>query len=165
MSDKTFTQQMTETCRHFTGLHRTHCSAAIEYKSLDRKKFRDLPCIFHDYKHKCKKWAVRTTEDIEEIERSIRDSLEAMASFQNRKTDQCIVCGQPITAMEQVRRCVYAKPCGCRLWQGAIPDAWKDSTPTPNNNNVRCFCCNTTFNHPDPDGTASIQCPSCGRIT
>ena len=30
----------------------------------------------------------------------------------------CPRCDQPIQQERQIGRCVYAVPCGCRLWQG-----------------------------------------------
>lgn len=116
-----------ETCRHFTGLNKLHCREGIKYQNTDWE-FANPPCIYFDQHDKCEKWESLTPEEVAETQRRVRESIEAMASLRNRETDKCIVCGQPITAMEQVRRCVYAVPCGCRLWQGSIPEAWESTS-------------------------------------
>ena len=54
------------------------------------------------------------------------EAMEKMANLMQRKTDQCVHCGQPVQRLKKVGRSVYAYPCGCRLWQGTVPDAWKD---------------------------------------
>lgn len=59
-------------------------------------------------------------DDVEIIE-----FLEKLAAFNTRKTDLCIHCGKQVIALEQIGRCTYARPCGCRLWQGKIPEAWR----------------------------------------
>lgn len=43
-----------------------------------------------------------------------------------RKTEACPYCHREVKSMEKIGRCVYAHPCGCRLWQGTVPEAWKD---------------------------------------
>lgn len=60
-----------------------------------------------------------------ETEKMISDFLEGMANLMQKKTDRCIRCGNQVKALEKIGRCVYARPCGCRLWQGKVPDAWR----------------------------------------
>lgn len=41
-----------------------------------------------------------------------------MADLEARR---CVVCGEPVESYDQVRRCVYADPCGHRQYQGRAP--------------------------------------------
>ncbi len=45
--------------------------------------------------------------------------------FNDRKVTTCYFCGREVQSLRQVGRSVYANPCGCRLWAGGIPEAWK----------------------------------------
>ena len=52
--------------------------------------------------------------------------LAVIAAFKEMaagRYDRCIRCGDKLTALQQVGRCVYGS-CGCRQYQGRIP---KDS--------------------------------------
>lgn len=60
-----------------------------------------------------------------EEEKFVADALTKMAHLMQRKTELCCHCGAQVKAMEQIGRSVYARPCGCRLWQGKVPDVWK----------------------------------------
>lgn len=51
--------------------------------------------------------------------------MTQMAELMQRKTDKCFRCQQTIVSLEKVGRSVYARPCGCRLYQGVVPDAWR----------------------------------------
>lgn len=63
----------------------------------------------------------------EEDKKMISEFMTNMADLMQKKTDKCIRCRTQIKALEKVGRSVYARPCGCRLWQGTVPDAWKAS--------------------------------------
>ncbi len=60
-----------------------------------------------------------------EIARAAVEALTRMANLMSRESDVCMHCGQPVTKLVQVGRCVHAEPCGCRLWQGTVPEAWR----------------------------------------
>lgn len=62
-------------------------------------------------------------DDIYDIARQM---LTNMANVMSKKSDTCYVCGGKINTLEQIGKCVYAFPCGCRLWQGSVPDAWNE---------------------------------------
>lgn len=32
-----------------------------------------------------------------------------------------------VETLGQVGRCIYARPCGCRIMQGRVPEVWKES--------------------------------------
>lgn len=61
----------------------------------------------------------------EDEEKRLADFLQRMTDFTFRKTEDCIHCGKHVSRLQKVGRCVYASPCGCRLWQGNIPAAWR----------------------------------------
>jgi len=61
----------------------------------------------------------------EEHEKMIVEFMTDMSNLMQRKTDKCIRCRTQIKELEKIGRSVYARPCGCRLWQGTVPDAWK----------------------------------------
>lgn len=61
-----------------------------------------------------------------EDEQRIALLIENLTKLDAGESDQCPHCGKKIEAMQEVGRCVYLMPCGCRLWQGQIPPAWKD---------------------------------------
>lgn len=54
-----------------------------------------------------------------------RAFLIGMYELSTRKSEDCLRCGQPLTGIEKPGRSLYGVPCGCRLWQGEIPEAWK----------------------------------------
>jgi hypothetical protein len=58
-------------------------------------------------------------------EAQIATFLEKLVKLTNREIEDCIVCEKHIVTMSKIGRCVYAYPCGCRLWQGVVPEAWK----------------------------------------
>ena len=70
------------------------------------------------------------SEDKEPIDPEIaaiaRKYMLSMMSFENRETEDCPACDQHVDKLDKIGRCVYARPCGCRIWQGNIPAAWKD---------------------------------------
>jgi hypothetical protein len=55
--------------------------------------------------------------------------LDRLSAFAERKTDDCPDCGKKVTQLRKIGRCVYCYPCGCRFWQGDIPDAWRTKKP------------------------------------
>lgn len=65
--------------------------------------------------------------DFEVLMQDIKAHMQHFTAFQKRETDICPNCDKAVTALEQIGRCVYAEPCGCRLWQGTIPEAWLES--------------------------------------
>lgn len=62
---------------------------------------------------------------VEDTEKVVAEFLEKLTKFSSRKSDACPHCGQQVKALEQIGRCVYSRPCGCRIWQGRIPEAWR----------------------------------------
>jgi hypothetical protein len=61
----------------------------------------------------------------EEVEKYLVQAMNKMAALIGRESDECFRCGRTVSALEQIGRSVYARPCGCRLWQGNVPEAWR----------------------------------------
>lgn len=58
-----------------------------------------------------------------DAEREKREIGEAFKQYlRSIQNNVCPHCGSPITNKRQVRRCVYADPCGHRLYQGQLLD-------------------------------------------
>lgn len=115
-------------CRHFTGvIHNKTCNAGIAYDSVRDESDRPYkwPCIHPDASTSCASFMPYTPEELAEQNRLVENFLENMAAFEARETEACIQCGKHVDRLDKVGRCVYARPCNCRLWQGAVPDAWK----------------------------------------
>jgi hypothetical protein len=60
-----------------------------------------------------------------ETAKAVGEAMTRMFELMSHKTDLCFRCGKQVTSMQKIGRCVYARPCGCRLWQGTVPAAWK----------------------------------------
>jgi hypothetical protein len=57
----------------------------------------------------------------EENDRAILEGKLLMEEFARRmENGLCFVCGEKVSAVEQVGRCIYAKPCGHRQGQGKV---------------------------------------------
>ena len=112
-------------CRHYQGAaYHTACKRGILYASF-RDSFVRWPCINAEYAHECTSREDFTAEEIAEEERWINEVVSAFEALVAHKSDICPQCGLQITTMRQVGRCVYGS-CGCRLFQGTVPDAWKE---------------------------------------
>src|SRR2546423_8128344 len=108
-------------CKHFTGIHNDTCKAGIKYNDVKVQDSRPLklPC-FKDQgcTDRCAFATFRTPEEVaaeeEKSTRILRTYLDNMAR------NICPHCYTPIEERMQVGRCVYAQPCGCRLYQGKL---------------------------------------------
>jgi hypothetical protein len=129
MERKTLRQQMERKCKYFTGIMNDTCEVGISYRSVrqDDRTYSEgrLPCTAPVIAHICDQYTPYTDEEIEKRESEVKAMIQGVAAFQLRDTEDCPQCGGHVTRIEQVSRCVYATPCGCRLWQGTVPDAWK----------------------------------------
>lgn len=54
----------------------------------------------------------------------ILETFTRFVALMHRETEFCMHCGEHILKLNKVGHCVYAEPCGCRLWQGNIPKIW-----------------------------------------
>jgi hypothetical protein len=168
MFDKSLKEQMLDKCRHFTGIHNGECRVGIDYMTMRQLPedggMAQWPCHHKNLGGLCNRFDGYTEEEAQAREDGHRKNMKALNDLSTRKSNTCFQCGEEITAMRQVGRCVYAAPCECRLWQGSIPESWR--TPSNSNlGNVHCACCDHNFTVPDPDGQGVLVCPECGRIT
>lgn len=119
MSNTPSQKQILNGCRHFTGILNPHCKAGVEYKQFLGKG--GLPCLprlgMANDKH-CDQFAYSTIEEIDaeelEINRIAAQFLRKLAA------NICPHCDTPIERRVKVGRCVYSRPCGCRLYQGEL---------------------------------------------
>lgn len=113
-------------CRHFTGIQHETCEQGIKYNEVRIPSSpARFPCIHDDARGQCAQFVPYTQAEIAAANASVADFLTRMSAFDRRETEDCPHCKQHVTALRQVGRCVYADPCGCRVWQGRIPEAWK----------------------------------------
>lgn len=132
-----------DTCRHYNGTHfNTKCEAGIEYASVtpdpERQRGRALrlPCILHLSRQKadsrrddfseeqlreialqgtCSMFLAPTQEEVDQSEKEREERF--LKRMKQMESGFCPHCNQPMTK-KQVGRCVYADPCGHRLYQG-----------------------------------------------
>ena len=110
---RTFEEQERGWCRHFRGALKQTCEAGHVMAELDRP----LPCIDSSRNWgQCPDHAVRTDEEIAERKRQSDAALTRYLTLLSG--GQCPECEAAVTKRVQVGRCVYAEPCGHRLYQG-----------------------------------------------
>lgn len=112
--------QTTEKCRHYNGLMNARCDAGVVYETLrDRgKPLREsLPCWIEGIALPCADRSFPTEEEAKAQE--AESAAFVKEYFASIADGHCPICHKPIS-MEQVGRCVYAKPCGHRLYQGTV---------------------------------------------
>lgn len=116
------------TCRHYDGLDHATCKAGVQYATVQAENvtFYDRwPCFGStDCPVQCEQYAPHTAEELAERDRKINEFMNRLTQFEKREIEDCPHCGKHVISMRKVGRCVYGS-CGCRLWQGNIPDAWK----------------------------------------
>lgn len=104
------------------------CEVGVRYD--DVKVVTDhlhMPCFFSDMhnpalygKLHCERMQYPTQEQVERYEIASRQSIEKYMT--ELKADICPHCHQPIKEYQKIGRCVYASPCGDRLYQGQLPE-------------------------------------------
>lgn len=110
-------KQIEAGCKHFNGLQHPKCNAGIVYKSLGFP----LPCITNDQGEYSGTCALFEFQSEAEIEAEQQRTDEAATKWVNSlMSGVCPYCQTKIEQKEQVGRCVYARPCGCRLYQGRV---------------------------------------------
>lgn len=118
-------------CRHFTGVFYEVCKAGIRYEDVKdvhpertdlAPAYRStLPCLQQHREFECRTVCEKrdlpsleeATKMVDEVERRFKERMKLLA--ENYCPDHKI----PITK-RQIGRCVYAKECGCRLYQGRV---------------------------------------------
>lgn len=122
-------------CRHHRGIQHDTCEAGVNYMSVRDTTGPGMakwPCTTANQGVviACPLFEAYTQAEIDERDRQVSEALDGMAKLMSRETDVCFQCGKQITAMSQIGRCVYAD-CGCRLWQGTVPNVWKEAPDEP----------------------------------
>lgn len=56
------------------------------------------------------------------------DFLTKLSNFASKKTDLCPHCDKKVNQCQKISLSVYLYPCGCRLWTGDVPKAWREKT-------------------------------------
>lgn len=106
-------------CRHYAGMHNTDtCRAGVRYADV-RGANRNHPC----FKDRCEGTACasQSFRTDEEAWQAIEDSRSVLAEFVTKlATNVCPTCDQTVERQRQVGPCVYADPCGHRLYQGRV---------------------------------------------
>lgn len=104
-------------CLHFNGVQHGTCKAGVAYKDIwhDPNGGSSTPC--HDKAcTRCPKQQFPTPEQAREE----ADKWEKLVEEATRRIKEglCHECGAKVEKKVQVGRCVYAEPCGHRLYQG-----------------------------------------------
>jgi len=111
-----------EFCKHYRAmaLHDT-CEIGIPYKNVAKNKTDgpgvEFSCWSSEYKT-CPHAVYPTEEEIQQENARIGEIVKQF--FSNLNSDICPHCKQPIQEKKQIGRCVYAYPCGHRLYQGRL---------------------------------------------
>ena len=116
---KSLEEQTGEWCRHFTGLMDEACRAGIAYRTVRDESTAPyrFPCLRGDgVAARCPHVSYLTPEEVTARVAEINAALEKFVT--NLAADICPHCETPIARRAQVGRCVYAEPCGHRLYQG-----------------------------------------------
>lgn len=116
-------------CRYYSGYgNGPVCKIGVLYESIkeihEERPIHRFPC-FEVNVNTCEKREYYTDEEWAQHEKALADRLDQFRAFMSREQEYCFHCGRPVTSLQQVGRCVYANPCGCRMWRGKIPDVWK----------------------------------------
>lgn len=117
-------------CRHYPrgGMgDNTHCTQGIDMQGLRDTSTvpHRFPCYTVGAEHLCTKYESYTAEEIAEDERQTNEALKKFEALWTRTSEECPNCGAHVERMDQVGKCVYARPCGCRQGQGRLHAAWK----------------------------------------
>lgn len=132
-------KQLQNRCTHFSGLMNERCDVGVRYEDVAAPPedpadprfgiLHRLPCFTKDgLTHRCAQARFLTDEEAHAEEAAIRDGFAEMW----RKIDAgiCPNHNTPMT-LKQIGRCVYADPCGCRLYQGRIDRKVSDEERVP----------------------------------
>lgn len=111
-------EKLRDKCVNFNGLINDTCSAGVAYQDIRDEStspygfpcFADRPCGTT-----CEKAEFLTDEQAKAKADEI--GARARAHFQKLAQNVCPQCDQPMTKT-QIGPCVYASPCGHRLYHG-----------------------------------------------
>lgn len=111
-------------CVHYNGTVNETCDAGVKYEDKVVPNIgqpgRRLPCFQDNELSNCHFQQWHTQEEIKAHEREITEWINSFAT--KLANNICPHCGAKIETKKQVGRCVYAYPCGNRLYQGKLAD-------------------------------------------
>ncbi len=110
-------------CKYFTGYQEIVCKAGVTYRSLvggpDLGWLRRLPCLLMEGQHDqaiCERFELPIAEELAESERQAEEATRRFVAA--LEEGRCPHCEQVVERERQVGPCVYAEPCGHRMYQG-----------------------------------------------
>lgn len=112
-------------CKHFTGYQNIVCEAGVTYRTLvggpNLGWLRRLPCLQTEGQHDqatCDRFELPTAEEI--AESKARSDAAVAETIRRLEAGLCPHCGAKVEQERQVGPCVYAEPCGHRMYQGRL---------------------------------------------
>lgn len=135
ISDLSPREQSASRCKHFNGVFNKKCRVGIVYADVNVAlpgRGLELPCIRDPLRSAAciespgplpacalREW--KSQEELDKEDREINAFLTGFAEELQKGIENCVHCGAKVDHLEQVGRCVYARPCGCRQYQGRLP--------------------------------------------
>lgn len=114
---------ITAWCKHYRdiGLNKT-CKVGVAYHDV-REASGDgpykFPCFQEDgIASRCGQCVYPTEEEQAQMQEEVQQA--ALTFFQRLVGGICTVCGGEVTERRKIGRCVYAEPCGHRMYQGGL---------------------------------------------
>lgn len=122
-----------EYCRHYNigdNWRNTKCNAGVEYAKVRSPNHpgNNSPCYNPEIRHLCPLWQPETEEQLKALEAAnieMGKFIENFAAMLKGENKNCLHCGQAVEKLKKDGRCVYARPCGCRQYQGEVPESWE----------------------------------------
>jgi len=107
-------------CKHYNGIPSVRCKLGITYESVKVMGSRHIeyPCYEREVTGVCLAREYLTDEEYAEQEKHTAIVLKKFTDYLNGETNVCPHCGIEVIEEYQVGRCAYARPCGCRVFQG-----------------------------------------------
>jgi hypothetical protein len=129
MQHQSIEEQIANKCRHFNGIQHGTCEAGIVYNDVRDASTRHLPCFKDDgCSQNCQSVSFLSEQEV--AEEAAREKAIAAAFLEEMVAGiTCPHCHVTIEEKTQVGRCVYAKPCGHRLYQGKLSKQEGDAQP------------------------------------
>lgn len=108
-------------CVHYDGVIHDVCRAGVAYAAVRGPSVAGTlpyPCFRGREELPCAARRFPTAEENAVRAADLEAALARWSAALDR--DECPECGQAIGEYRQVGRCVYADPCGHRLFQGRV---------------------------------------------
>lgn len=116
-------------CRHFNGIQHGECEVGVVYKSVRTLRPEPVPpgqagamwpCMGYGLTHlnNCTQRAFLTDEEAQQAHEESESAITAWLA--KLAGGYCPSCDAKVDQKRQVGPCVYAEPCGHRLYQGRV---------------------------------------------